>query len=50
MSQAHERKTSAPVLSPSVKEFKGRARAATSAGNGMVGGKRRGSYMLFPQI
>ena len=50
VSQAHERKTSAPVLSPTVKEFKGRARAATSAGSGMVGGKRRGSYMLFPQI
>lgn len=49
--QAHERKTSAPVLSPTVKEFKGRARAATSAGSGAtVGGKRRGSYMLFPQI
>lgn len=49
-SQAHGRKTSAPVLSPTVKEFKGRARAATSAGSGMVGGKKRGSYMLFPQI
>ena len=51
LSQAHERKISAPVLSPTVKEFKGRARAATSAGSGanMVGGRRRGSYMLFPQ-
>ena len=42
----HERKTSEPVLSQTVKEFKGRARAATSTA---VGGKRRGSYMLFPQ-
>ena len=65
--QSHGRKTSAPVLSPSVREFKGRARAATSAagvggvgagvgagvggtGVGVGGGKRRGSYMLFPQI
>ncbi|CZR54505.1 uncharacterized protein PAC_04389 [Phialocephala subalpina] len=38
----HGRKTSAPVVSPSVKEFKGRARAKTSA--------TRGSYMLFPQV
>jgi hypothetical protein len=48
--QSHGRKTSAPVLSPTVKEFKGRARAATSAGSGVVGGKKRGSYMLFPQV
>jgi hypothetical protein len=44
----HGRKTSAPTVS-SVKEFKGRARAATSAAN-LPGGKRRGSYMLFPQV
>ncbi|KUJ12721.1 uncharacterized protein LY89DRAFT_191225 [Mollisia scopiformis] len=37
----HGRKTSAPVVSPSVKAFKGRARAKTSA--------TRGSYVLFPQ-
>ena len=49
-SQAHGRKSSAPVLSSTVKEFKGRARAATSAGNGVGGGKKRASYMLFPQI
>ncbi|KAG0652083.1 hypothetical protein D0Z07_1444 [Hyphodiscus hymeniophilus] len=47
MPQVHGRKTSAPVISPSTKEFKGRTRAATSAG---IGGKKRGSYMLFPQI
>jgi hypothetical protein len=44
----HGRKTSAPTVS-TVKEFKGRARAATSAAN-LPGGKRRGSYMLFPQV
>jgi hypothetical protein len=44
----HGRKTSAPTAS-SVKEFKGRARAATSAAN-LPGGKKRGSYMLFPQV
>lgn len=38
----HGRKTSAPEMSPSVKEFKGRARAKTSV--------TRGSYMLFPQV
>ena len=48
--QAHERKISAPVLSRSVKEFKGRARAATLAGNGALGEKKSGGYMLFPQI
>jgi hypothetical protein len=47
ISQAHERKISAPVVSSNVREFKGRARAATSAG---VSGKKRGSYMLFPQV
>jgi hypothetical protein len=41
----HGRKVSAPVVSPSVREFKGRARAATSAA-----GKVRGSYGLFPQV
>jgi hypothetical protein len=48
VSLAHGRKTSAPVLSLSQKEFKGRARAAT-AGSG-IGKKSRGSYMLFPQV
>ncbi|KAE8448429.1 hypothetical protein EG329_009494 [Mollisiaceae sp. DMI_Dod_QoI] len=38
----HGRKTSAPVISPSMKEFKGRARAKTSV--------TRGSYVLFPQV
>lgn len=41
----HGRKVSAPVVSPSLKEFKGRARSATTAA-----GKARGSYMLFPQV
>lgn len=45
---AHGRKVSAPVLSQSVKEYKGRARAATTAGG--TGKKSRGSYMLFPQV
>ncbi|PVH86941.1 hypothetical protein DL98DRAFT_406677 [Cadophora sp. DSE1049] len=40
----HGRKTSAPEAVAPLREFKGRARAST------VGGKRRGSYMLFPQI
>lgn len=46
----HGRKTSAPTVSPSVREFKGRARAATASAANMPGGKRRGSYMLFPQV
>jgi hypothetical protein len=46
----HGRKTSAPTVSPSVKEFKGRARAATTSAANLPGGKRRGSYMLFPQV
>jgi hypothetical protein len=46
--QTHRKQISAPVVSPSVREFKGRARAATTAA--IVGGKRRGSYMLFPQV
>ena len=51
MGQVHGRKSSAPVVSPSVKEFKGRARAATSAAAPSWGpGKKRGSYMLFPQV
>lgn len=45
---AHGRKVSAPVLSPTVREFKGRARAATTSGTAMK--KSRGSYMLFPQV
>jgi len=53
----HERKVSAPVEgSPAAREFKGRARASTlaapplSGANLAVAGKKRGSYMLFPQI
>ncbi|KAL3419457.1 hypothetical protein PVAG01_09679 [Phlyctema vagabunda] len=45
--QAHGRKVSAPVVTASVKEFKGRARAATHS-HGHVKTKSRGSYMLFP--
>ena len=44
----HGRKTSAPTVS-SVKEFKGRTRAATATAK-LPGGKKRGSYMLFPQV
>jgi hypothetical protein len=46
----HGRKSSAPLVGASAREFKGRQRAATlgSAGH-MAGGKKRGSYMLFPQ-
>lgn len=44
----HGRKFSAPVVSHSVKEFKGRARSASSTGG--LGKKQRGSYMLFPQV
>ncbi|KAE9379017.1 hypothetical protein N431DRAFT_326496 [Stipitochalara longipes BDJ] len=44
----HGRKASAPTMS-SLKEFKGRARAATAAAK-LPGGKKRGSYMLFPQV
>jgi len=44
----HGRKSSAPTVS-SVKEFKGRARASTATAK-LPGGKKRGSYMLFPQI
>jgi hypothetical protein len=47
--QPHERKSSAPVLSPTVREFKGRARSATSGSSGVGHGKPRGSYTLFPQ-
>jgi hypothetical protein len=46
--QVHGRKTSAPVVSPSVREFKGRARSATSSST--TGGKKKGGYMLFPQV
>jgi hypothetical protein len=45
----HERKKSAPVASQKPREFKPRARAATSAVAG-AGKKQRGSYMLFPQV
>lgn len=47
--QVHGRKVSAPVVSQTVKEFKGRPRAGT-VGN-ILGNKKapRGSYMLFPQ-
>jgi hypothetical protein len=46
--QTHRKQISAPVVSPSVREFKGRPRAATTAA--IMGGKRRGSYVLFPQV
>jgi len=42
--QVHGRKSSAPI-SPSVREFKGRARSATA-----TAGKPRASYALFPQV
>jgi hypothetical protein len=45
---AHGRKVSAPILSPTVREFKGRARAATTSGTTVK--KSRSSYMLFPQV
>ena len=45
----HGRKFSAPVVSHSVKEFKGRARSASTAAAGL-GKKQRGSYVLFPQV
>ncbi|TAQ86933.1 hypothetical protein B7494_g4730 [Chlorociboria aeruginascens] len=50
--EGHGRKISAPVLSPSLREFPTRMRAASSAAQGLAGleGKKRGSYMLFPQI
>lgn len=43
---SHGRKVSAPIMSPTVREFKGRARSATMG----AGRKSRGSYMLFPQV
>ncbi|KAH6682019.1 hypothetical protein B0J14DRAFT_469086 [Halenospora varia] len=46
----HGRKISAPVVSQTVREFKSRPRAGTSASiTNMAGGKKRGSYNLFPQ-
>ncbi|CZT12530.1 uncharacterized protein RAG0_16322 [Rhynchosporium agropyri] len=42
----HGRKTSAPEAVAPLREFKSRARASTAAA---AIGKRRGSYMLFPQ-
>ncbi|KIN05915.1 hypothetical protein OIDMADRAFT_176050 [Oidiodendron maius Zn] len=50
---SHGRKVSAPVMTTTVKDYTLRARAATStaAGNASrAGTKRRGSYMLFPQV
>lgn len=44
----HGRKTSAPDGIPTARTVKGRARASTATA--MIGGKKRGSYMLFPQI
>ncbi|KAH8595835.1 hypothetical protein B0O99DRAFT_511123 [Bisporella sp. PMI_857] len=46
---SHGRKVSAPVVTQTVKEFKGRARSATSSGPA-AGKKARSSYMLFPQV
>ena len=51
---SHGRKVSAPIMSTTVKDFTVRARAATSsaagAANRAAAAKRRGSYMLFPQV
>jgi hypothetical protein len=48
--QLHGRKTSAPVTSQTMKDFMSRPRAGTyNATASAVGGKKRGSYMLFPQ-
>jgi hypothetical protein len=50
---SHGRKVSAPVVSTTVKDFTLRARAATSTAAGAANraaAKRRGSYMLFPQV
>ncbi|KAG9239724.1 hypothetical protein BJ875DRAFT_365083 [Amylocarpus encephaloides] len=50
--QIHGRKVSAPVVSQTAREFKGRPRAGTcnATTTAMGGGKKRGSYMLFPQV
>ncbi|KAG9246401.1 hypothetical protein BJ878DRAFT_497296 [Calycina marina] len=45
---AHGRQSSAPVLSHSVREFKGRARSSSNVPKASK--KQRGSYMLFPQV
>lgn len=45
--QVHGRKISAPVVSQSPREYKGRARASTLT---TAGGRKKGGYMLFPQI
>ncbi|KAH8815576.1 hypothetical protein F5884DRAFT_852044 [Xylogone sp. PMI_703] len=47
---SHGRNVSVPLLSSPNKEFKGRARASSTAAAARAGEKRRGSYMLFPQI
>jgi hypothetical protein len=48
--QLHGRKTSAPVTSQSMKNLMSRPRAGTyNTTAPAVGGKKRGSYMLFPQ-
>jgi hypothetical protein len=51
---SHGRKVSAPIMTTTVKDFTLRARAATSsatgAANRAAAAKRRGSYMLFPQV
>ncbi|RFU32990.1 hypothetical protein B7463_g3319, partial [Scytalidium lignicola] len=47
---SHGRNVSVPLLSSPNKEFKGRARASSSAAATRIAEKRRGSYMLFPQI
>jgi hypothetical protein len=53
----HNRKVSAPIVSQTVKEYKPRPRATTSAASSgainRVAGKKspkRGSYMLFPAV
>jgi hypothetical protein len=48
--QLHGRKISAPVTSQTMKEFMSRPRAGTyNTTASLIGGKKRGSYMLFPQ-
>ncbi|CAL3964733.1 hypothetical protein PZA11_002330 [Diplocarpon coronariae] len=49
VTSVHGRNTSAPEAVAPIRESKGRARASTATST-MAGGRRRGSYMLFPQI
>lgn len=47
---SHGRNVSVPLLSSPKREIKGRARASSSAAAIRNAEKRRGSYMLFPQV